>query len=639
MLKHLEWLVPAPQDFQQRLRAVEASGGARRSPGIGGQLMTLGSFRLDANQLAMLADCARELIVSATDVTPLTRVRLGVLGGGTLDLAAEAIVGSALRHQLLLDVVLGEYGAAMQEALDPQASLRQEKLDMLLIAPDPHMLGLDHPVATEEAAEQMLDSAMQHLNTIIAAFRDNAPGGILVQTLVPPVEPLFGSFDIAEPGSTYSLVSALNVRIAAMAKARSVVCVDVARAAHWIGLDHWNDPGHWHAAKLPFSPDALPLYGDVVSRTLAAMKGKSRKCLVLDLDNTLWGGVIGDDGLEGISLGQGSGTGEAFLAIQRMALELRARGILLAICSKNEESAARLPFSKHPEMLIKEDHVAAFQANWTDKASNLREIARQLNIGIDALVFLDDNPAERDIIRRELPMVAVPELPGDPALYPRALACAGYFEAVSVVDEDRRRAESYKANVERQVLASTSDMESYLNALQMECTIEPFHAVGRSRITQLINKSNQFNLTTRRYTESEVAFIERDPEKYAVQVRLRDKFGDNGMISVVIFDKLGALWSADTWLMSCRVLGRRIEEAVLANVAEAAIRAGAGSLEGRFVPTDKNRMVANHYEKLGFALVSGSADEGSIWRLDLSTYVAATLPMRITFSTDASAPG
>ena len=465
---------------------------------------------------------------------------------------------------------------------------------------------------------------------MVRGFRDAAPAGILLQTVVAPVEPLFGSLDAVEPGAVHSLIAALNLQIATLARERHVVCVDIARAAHWIGLEHWDDPGRWHAAKLPFAPDALPLYADIVGRTLGALKGKARKCLVLDLDNTLWGGVIGDDGVEGIRLGQGSALGEAYLAIQRLALDLRRRGVILAVCSKNEDAAARLPFRDHPEMVLTEDHIAVFHANWTDKATNIRTIAQTLNIGLDSLVFLDDNPAEREMVRRELPMVAVPELPDDPALYPRALACAGYFETVSIVEEDRTRADTYRANAERQALASTSDMAGYLASLDMDCEIRPFNAVGRGRITQLINKSNQFNLTTRRYTESEVAAVETDPNKCTMQIRLRDRFGDNGMISVIIFDKRGEIWEAETWLMSCRVLGRRVEEAALAYAASAAKRDGAHWLQGRYIPSDKNRMVAEHYGKLGFELIEGAADTGSVWRLDLSRYEAPDLPFRIT---------
>ena len=279
-----------------------------------------------------------------------------------------------------------------------------------------------------------------------------------------------------------------------------------------------------------------------------------------------------------------------------------ARVVLsLAVCSKNEEDAARLPFREHPDMVLREGHIAVFQANWTDKAANLRVIAHALNIGVDALVFLDDNPAERMQVRSALPLVGVPELPDDPAYYPRALAAAGYFEAVAISPEDRERAGYYQANAERAAaLSASGDIDSYLASLGMVCAIAPVDALSRARVSQLINKSNQFNLTTRRYSESEVEAAERDPSRHIVQVRLADRFGDNGIVSVIIADKRHQKWEIDTWLMSCRVLGRRVQEAALDHLVTAARISGSHILVGRYRPTPKNRLVADHYGKLGF---------------------------------------
>jgi FkbH-like protein len=272
---------------------------------------------------------------------------------------------------------------------------------------------------------------------------------------------------------------------------------------------------------------------------------------------------------------------------------------VLAVCSKNDEANARLPFRDHPDMLLREEHIAVFQANWTDKAANLKAIASALNIAVDALVFLDDNPAERLQVRRELPQVAVPELPDDPALYPRVLSAAGYFEAVGFSKEDRERANYYQANAQRAAaLGASSDVGDYLASLQMVCTIDHVDDVARPRVAQLINKSNQFNLTTRRYSEGEVAAAAEDPSRHVVQVRLTDRFGDNGIISVLIADAKGEIWEIDTWLMSCRVLGRRVEEACLAHLAIAARRAGACELIGEFIPSAKNGMVEDHYRSL-----------------------------------------
>lgn len=341
--------------------------------------------------------------------------------------------------------------------------------------------------------------------------------------------------------------------------------LDVAAVADMAGLAAWHDPGQWHWAKLPFSQNLIPLYADHVARYIGALRGRSRKCLILDLDNTLWGGVIGDDGLEGIELGQGSTRGEAYLTVQRMARALRERGIVLAVCSKNDDANARLPFRLHPEQILKEEHIAVFQANWNDKASNLEAIIKALDLTPEALVFLDDNPAEREIIRRELPAVAVPEIPDDePALWPQILSAAGYFEAISFTDADLDRAKQYATNAERETLKVKSrDIGDYLQALEMEMEVTPFDAPVAARVAQLINRSNQYNLTSRRYTEEQVIALNADSSVACFSVRLRDRFGDNGIISIVICRDDGHDWYIDTWLMSCRVLGRQVERALL----------------------------------------------------------------------------
>jgi FkbH-like protein len=631
MFAELAWLEDAPSDFRARLKAVRAAIATGAADGIEERLHALALARLDLNQLGQLASATATYVAANPPPGPLARVRLGVVGSGTMGMIEPAIAASALRHRIVATVIGGDYGSAVQDAIDPDGRFRSAGFDLALIALDHRTLGLDRARASVAEADAAVDAAAAMLGAMIDGLAASAAGGVMVATIVPPAEPLFGSFDVVEGGSVAAQVAAVNARLVGLARDKRIVLVDMARVAAWVGLDRWHDAGQWHAAKLPFDPDLIPLYADVVARTIAAIRGTTRKCLVLDLDNTLWGGVIGDDGVDGIALGQGSAKGEAFLAVQHAALALRARGIILAVCSKNDDDVARTPFRDHPDMPLKESDIAAFVANWGDKATNLRAIASALNIGLDALVFLDDNPVERAQVRRELPMVAVPELPADPALYPRALLAAGYFEAVAFAQEDRDRADHYAANAERAAFAGTSDMAGYLASLDMVADFRGFDAVNRARIAQLINKSNQFNLTTRRYTEAQVASLEADPTKLTLQVRLVDRFGDNGMISVIVVDRGGSDggWEIDTWLMSCRVLGRRMEEAVLAHIAAAARAGGATTLTGRYIPSAKNRMVADHYAKLGFAPV-GAADGGETeWQLDLATYAAPDLPMRV----------
>jgi FkbH-like protein len=312
-------------------------------------------------------------------------------------------------------------------------------------------------------------------------------------------------------------------------------------------------------------------------------------------------------------------------------MELRKRGIVLAVSSKNSDEIARQPFEKHPEMLLKLEHIAVFQANWNDKAANIRAIAKELALGLDAMVFVDDNPVERGLVRELLPDVAVPELPEDPSLYVRTLAAGGYFESIALAVEDLNRADFYQDNAQRATLQQQSgDLSAYLASLGMTITFRPFDAMGRARIVQLINKSNQYNLTTIRYSEADVAAAENDPHTFTLQVRLKDKFGDNGMISVVICRRIEpAVWTIDTWLMSCRVLGRHVERMVLREIVRHARLAGVRVLHGVYKPTDRNRLVVDHYSRLGFTKIDESAAGDTFWELSVGSADPAPAPMTV----------
>jgi len=311
-------------------------------------------------------------------------------------------------------------------------------------------------------------------------------------------------------------------------------------------------------------------------------------------------------------LGQGSALGEAFLSVQSYAVELSERGVILAVCSKNDEHVALDAFERHPEMILTRKQVASFVANWDDKATNLRRIASELNIGLDSLVFVDDNPFERSLVRQELPMVGVPEPPEDPALVPRCIADAGYFESLAITPEDRERSQQYFSNRERSELQSgATDMEGYLRSLEMRLQWGNFDKINLQRTVQLINKTNQFNLTTKRYSEDEILAVMEDPEAFGIYLRLLDRFGDNGIISIVIGKRVADAVLLDTWLMSCRVLGRQIEQATLNVVSEEARRLGVRRIVGEYHPTAKNNMVKDLYLKLGFdSLGENIADHG-----------------------------
>jgi len=624
-LADLPWLMPAPEDFRAQCRKLEASDHP-----IGADIYRLANHRLDLNQLVRLAKTI-ELVKSRMERgAALVEFRVALISDTTVEYLVPALVASAARHGVLLDVIHPGYGQVAQAVFDRGSILRSARIDAVLVARDLRKSGLEQSHASADRAHAKLESALAELRSIVKAINEDIGAPVILQTIPPAPEIWCGSYDRLAPASSRRLVDGYNDALAEFAGSNGNVLFDVQNVAAIVGYDAWYQPAQWYAAKLPFSLDLVPFYADHAARLFAAMRGKTRKCLVLDLDDTLWGGIIGDDGLEGIRLGQGSAAGEAHLALQAYALACRGRGVILATCSKNELDAALLPFRQHPEMLLKEDDIALFTANWEDKASNLAHIAKALNIGTDSLVFVDDNPAERERVRQMLPEVAVPELPEDPAYFVRVLSAAGYFEAMTVSEEDAKRNDFYRANADRAAaMTRIGDLTGYLNSLEMVCTVKPFDALGRARIAQLTNKSNQYNLTTRRYTERQIAEIENDAGCFAVQVRLQDKFGDNGMISVVIFDKGPEAWTCDTWLMSCRVLGRRVEDVILAEVAQAARKAGAKKLIGYYVPSPKNAMVRDHFARIGFSPTGSNEDGGSSWELLLADYQAPELPMQI----------
>ncbi|MGK9063529.1 HAD-IIIC family phosphatase [Stutzerimonas chloritidismutans] len=612
-----------------------AIGEAKREPDAMLRLAEaarLAGYRRDFTQTTRLDRLASEglrAVASGDASAPgLRPLRIALLASHTVDHLVPAIRIAGLHRRLALSVHVAPYGMYRQALLMDDAALNAFAPQLIMLALDardaPLQLSLDASQADVEAA---VNERVEELRLLWRRARERYAAQVVQQTIVPADPPLFGSFEALVPASPYALVERLNTAIRQAAREDGVLLMDLAwEAARGSYGDGLGEPVRWHQAKQLVSPHLAPLYGDQLARIAAASVGLARKCLVLDLDNTLWGGVVGDDGVEGIHLGQGSPSGEAFLSFQRYAALLARRGIILAVCSKNDLSVAEAAFN-HPEMVLKRSDISAFVANWEDKAGNLRRIASMLDIGLDSLVFVDDNPAERDIVRRELPEVAVPELPDDVADYPARVAAAGYFEAVSFTSDDTTRGRNYALNAERKAaMSQATDMEGYLRGLEMVMTAAPIRTAELARSTQLINKTNQFNLTTRRYGEAEVERMANDSRCVALAIRLADKFGDNGLISVVLACPDASVSDdellIDSWLMSCRVLGRQVEDAVLDVLVSAAIAAGYRALIGEYRPTERNAMVAEHYPRLGFIQhpAPGTAPaDATFWRYDLTS--------------------
>ena len=617
----LQWLPRVPQDFSGLLKVAGNS-----DDNLGCELRSLASFALDLNQLTKVAKVIDKARTDGRSLNPLIPFRLAVLSNSTIDMIVPALVASAARHGIALEVIQPAYDQVAQEALTPDSRVNSSKPDAVLFALDYRALPLKLSLGDHEASAATVQGALAYLQALRDGIKANSNAVCMFQTfMLLPSERSFGSLDRALPGTLRSLVDHINRELTEYVLGSGDVLFDIAGLAETIGLADWHDPRLWNLGKFSFSDELIPLYGDHVARTVAAIRGKSGKVLVLDTrlnpsvgrsDRRRWTG-------EGIKIAQGDAIGEAHLAVQRMALDLRQRGIVLAVSSKNSDEIARAPFKQHPEMLLKLEHIAVFQANWNDKASNIQAIAEELSVGLDSIVFLDDNPAERSLVRKLLPQVAVPELAGGPGLL-RLLenrSCrgrAGYFESVSFAAEDLKRASFYQDNAKRASLQrQAGGVDAYLASLDMTITFQPFDCGRGVRASMpLINKSNQYNLTTRRYTDPEVAAAENDPGVFTLQVRLSDIFGDNGMISVVICRaSQDGVWDIDTWLMSCRVLGRKVEHAVLREILEHARAAGICKLIGTYRPTERNQLVADHYGKLGFNKVREEESGLTEWEL------------------------
>lgn len=618
-LSDLPWLPAPPGDFRERVKRLREQAVAPRTVA-----RFLSGFRLNGGQLHALA----KPVESLADNEP-GAIRLGVLSNSNTDLICPALSVSALRHGVWLRTVRTAFDQVASEALDINSRINRAKCQYVLLAVDHRGLPFEAAPGNEERARASVAAALKFVDSLRQGLRRAAGCTVIFQTTPQVTGALFGSLERCIPGTMQWLIDHYNAGLRSLAFGSSDLLLDIAALAESIGLARWHDAGQWALGKFAFAHEALPIYADHVGRLIGAASGKSRKCLVLDLDNTLWGGVIGDDGLEGITLGNGSAVGEAFLLTQQTALTLRERGIVLAVSSKNDDEVARSAFRSHPEMLLKERHIAVFQANWKDKASNLRAIAEHLKFGLDALVLLDDNPAEREQVRVALPEVAVPEMPDDPALHGATLLAGGYFESVSFTEEDGHRADQYEMNAARAELKATSpNLSEYLRSLEMRLTCRSFDSLNRGRITQLINKSNQFNLTTRRYSEAEVAALEKSPRAWTAQLRLTDRFGDNGIIGVVICLIEVSGWVVDTWLMSCRVLNRQVEQATLNYIVSQASARNAERIIGLYRPTERNGIVKDHYSKLGFQSASSSST-CSRWELETQSYRPIDVPIQI----------
>jgi FkbH-like protein len=533
------------------------------------------------------------------------RCRVAVLGSSTTALLLPVLRAACFRDGIDAELYEGTYAAFRQEVLDPGSGLHAFRPDVVVVAT--HWRDLDlAPVSADP--EGVVAAVVAEFSGLWQTLAERLGCHVVQHAFDEPPADAYGYLSRTLPGGRVRLLRAVNERFAALAPSH-VSLLDAAAVQAEVGAARWHDAFLWHSARQHPALEALPALADLQVAHLRAVLGLTRKVLVCDLDNTLWGGVIGEDGLHGIRIGPSSPEGEAYAELHRYALDLKSRGILLAVCSKNNPEDARLPFEQHAHMGLRLDDFVAFLANWQDKATNLRSLAQTLSLGLDSFVFLDDNPLERAWVRAQVPEVAVVELGPSPHTYVADLDRARYFDSLTLSAEDRARVASYRSQAVVETLrAAAPSLTDFLEQLQMRAAAVPVAPANLARVTQLTNKTNQFNLTTRRYTEAQVSRLAADPDNWTGVFSLADRFGDHGIIGVIFcVASAPATWEIDTWLMSCRVLGRQMEEFMFDRVVEGAQRSGVRRLEGVYAPTTKNVIVADLYPRLGFRVVEEGA--------------------------------
>jgi FkbH-like protein len=553
----------------------------------------------------------RELLEQAN----LVPARIAILGGSTTSEVKNMLDLALLTQGIKPTFYESGYNRYYEDVLAANPDLWNFKPDAVFIHTTWHNVS-EFPKLLESDAE-----VEEHLRSEMARFESlwkkihTELGALIIQNNfdLPRLRPL-GNLEASESYCRVNFLLRLNAEFAAYARKHSRFLInDILYLCAQVGLNAWHEHNYWYNFHMALSPTATLALARNVAAIVKSAYGKSKKCLVLDLDNTLWGGIIGDDGLENLLLGRDHPVGEAYLNFQEYVKNLQRRGIILAVCSKNDPENAKEGFT-HPDSVLKLEDFAAFQANWNPKPDNIREIATELNVGLDSLVFVDDNPAERTFVAQQLPEVAVPDVGSDVSRFAEVLEKEHYFEAEKVVQEDLSRAGFYVSNAQRSAAqAAFSNYGEYLASLEMTAEIGPFLPVYLERITQLINKTNQFNLTTRRYTSAEMEAIGGNAGILTLYGRLTDRFGDNGLVSVLIGRIADTTLEMELWLMSCRVLNREMELAMFDALVEKCRARGIREIVGVYIASKKNGMVAGHYSGLGFSRIEGSSDGRDLW--------------------------
>jgi len=548
------------------------------------------------------------------DTINLPTIKVALLGDTATQFLAIALKGIAIDKGYNLNLFEADFNQVERLTMDPTSDLFQFNPDYTIIFQSTHKFldkfGSTKPESRKNIAEERL--------SFVEMASQKVVGKIICYNYPEIDDTIFGNLANQIEESFIYQIRKLNYGLMQLAqKHQDLYICDLSSIQNKIGRDVMFNASIYTSTEMILSIDSLPIIASRTIDLICASKGNIKKCLILDLDNTLWGGIIGDDGIENIQLGHGLGIGKAFTEFQRWIKKLKERGIILAICSKNTESLAREPFEKHPEMILRLDDIAVFVANWDNKADNIRYIQSVLNIGFDSMVYLDDNPFERNMVRENISGILVPELPPDPADYLEFLYNLNLFETISYSSGDKDRTQQYQLEAQRVFTQKKFTNEAdFLQSLGMISIVEGFTKFNTPRVAQLSQRSNQFNLRTIRYTEGDINKLSKDPDYHCFSFTLEDKFGDNGLICIIIMqNKDHNNLFIDTWLMSCRVLKRGMENFTLNTIVEYAKTKGYKKIIGEYLPTVKNLMVADHYPTLGFEPLNENR-----WVLDVDKY-------------------
>jgi len=550
---------------------------------------------------------------------------LAVIGSSTLEPLAACIDVKARLDGFQTSTFVGGFNTYRQEALDQKSLLYKAKPDVIVLSVDAEsvlgqMFLTKFVRASENERASLRDNLVSSIAAVIEVLEKNTSAIILVNNFIVPIFSPLGIVDNKQKTGLKSFFDSANTALAgSFMKSNRVFIVDLESISSGFGksrIINWNT---WYRGSVPFSEDFTPVLADEYLRYIRALRGRTKKCIVLDLDNTLWGGIIGEDGLEGIKLSNTS-PGIEYVDFQRSLLSLYNRGVILAICSKNNLDDALKVFHEHPYQVLKEEHFAAMRINWQNKAANMAELAKEINIGLDSMVFFDDNPTERAQVSQTLPEVLVVELPKNPRLYRETLENLNVFDVLSLTKEDLVRGEMYAGKRKREELEQTAEsIEDFLRTLNLKVKINAVDDFDTPRVVQLINKTNQFNLTTRRYTDADVRQFRESKDAIVYSMAVTDKFGDEGVVGVAVVKIKNGDWWIDSLLMSCRVIGRSVETALLAKIVADARAAKAIRILGEYIPTKKNPPAADFYERHGFGMPAETDSNGTTWILNLDT--------------------